>query len=392
MTKKTRPTYSLEFRLEAAQLVVDQNYSVMDAAKAMGVSKSGMEKWVRQLKQERMGSSPKATPMTPEQIEIRELKKKIDRLEEHNAIPKKGYRSLDVRLPEQFSLVEKLKQSHTVKRICEVFGLHRSSYKYWRSRPKAISPEKVKLQSLIREAHAASNGSAGARSVAEIVTAKGINLSRYRASKLMKQLGLVSCQQPKHAYKKADREHVEIPNHLARQFQVTEPNQVWCGDVTYIWTGARWAYLAVVIDLFARKAIGWAMSFSPDTSLTGKALSMAFESRGKPKGLMFHSDQGCHYTSRQYRQLLWRYQIKQSLSRRGNCWDNAPMERFFRSLKTEWVPSSGYTCFSEAKASITQYIVGYYSQVRPHQYNGGLTPSESERRFWLAYKTVAKKG
>ncbi|MCE9688673.1 DDE-type integrase/transposase/recombinase, partial [Shewanella sp. AS16] len=92
------------------------------------------------------------------------------------------------------------------------------------------------------------------------------------------------------------------------QFQVTEPNQVWCGDVTYIWTGARWAYLAVVIDLFARKAIGWAMSFSPDTSLTGKALSMAFESRGKPKGLMFHSDQGCHYTSRQYRQLLWRYQ------------------------------------------------------------------------------------
>ncbi|MCE9688425.1 integrase core domain-containing protein, partial [Shewanella sp. AS16] len=96
--------------------------------------------------------------------------------------------------------------------------------------------------------------------------------------------------------------------------------------------------------------------------------------------------------SRQYRQLLWRYQIKQSLSRRGNCWDNAPMERFFRSLKTEWVPSSGYTCFGEAKASITQYIVGYYSQVRPHQYNGGLTPSESERRFWLAYKTVAKKG
>ncbi|EPP5373390.1 DDE-type integrase/transposase/recombinase, partial [Vibrio cholerae] len=96
-------------------------------------------------------------------------------------------------------------------------------------------------------------------------------------------------------------------------------------------TGNRWMYLAVVIDLFARKVIGWAMSVSPDTRLTSKALSMAYESRGKPKGVMFHSDQGSHYTSRQYRQLLWRFQIKQSLSRRGNCWDNAPMERFFRS-------------------------------------------------------------
>ncbi len=95
-------------------------------------------------------------------------------------------------------------------------------------------------------------------------------------------------------------------------------------------------YLTVVIDLFARKVIGWAMSLSPDTQLTSKALSMAYESRGKPKGVMFHSDQGSHYTSLKYRQLLWRLQIKQSLSRRGNCWDNAPMERFFRSFKTEW--------------------------------------------------------
>ena len=271
-----------------------------------------------------------------------------------------------------------------------MFGIHRSSYKYWRSSSKDISPERIKLLSLVREAHTASNGSAGARSVADIVSAQGTSLSRYRATRLMKQLGLVSCQLPKHAYKKADREHIEIPNHLDRQFQVTKPNQIWCGDVTYVWTGNRWAYLAVVIDLFARKAIGWSMSFSPDSALTGKALSMAFESRGKPKGLMFHSDQGCHYTSRRYRQLLWRYQIKQSLSRRGNCWDNSPMERFFRSLKTEWVPAAGYRNFAEAKTSITSYIVGYYSQVRPHQYNGGLTPNESERRYWLEYKTVAK--
>ena len=120
----------------------------------------------------------------------------------------------------------------------------------------------------------------------------------------MKQLGLVSCQMPQHAYKKAAKEHAAIPNLLERQFDVVEPNQTWCGDVTYIWTGNRWAYLAVAIDLFARKPIGGAMSYSPDSELTTKALTMAFELRGRPYGVMFHSDQDSHYTSRKFRQRL----------------------------------------------------------------------------------------
>jgi putative transposase len=146
----------------------------------------------------------------------------------------------------------------------------------------------------------------------------------------------------------------------------------------------------VVMDLFARKLVGWAMSNSPDTKLAAKALSMAFESIGRPSNVMFHSDQGSTYTSMNYRQLLWRYQIKQSMSRRGNCWDNSPMELFFRSLKTEWVPTTGYRSFIEAEKSIINYIIGYYSKVRPHSYNGGLTPNESEKRYWLEYKSVAK--
>lgn len=235
-----------------------------------------------------------------------------------------------------------------------------------------------------------SNGSAGARTIADIVTNMGTTLSRYRATKVMKILGLVSRQQPKHKYRKQPLEHVEIPNHLERQFAVTGPNQVWVGDVTYIWAGSRWAYLAVVLDLFARKPVGWAMSFSPDSQLTIKALKMAYESRGVPTEVMFHSDQGTHYTSRKYRQTLWRYQIKQSLSRRGNCWDNSPMERFFRSLKTEWVPTIGYRSFAEAKQKIGDYIHGYYSRLRPHSYNGGLTPNESEKRYWNSYNDVAK--
>ena len=273
--------------------------------------------------------------------------------------------------------------------LCEVFEVHRSTYKYWLVREDNICPEQVRLNSEIRQVHNESKGSAGARSIADIITQRGAPLSRYRAGRLMKQLDLVSCQLPKHAYKKGTKEHVDIPNLLDRQFAVVEPNQVWCGDVTYIWTGNRWAYLAVVIDLFARKPIGWAMSFSPNTELTVQALTMAYERRGKPKGVMFHSDQGSHYTSRKFRQLIWRYQLTQSMSRRGNCWDNSPMERFFRSLKTEWVPTNGYRNFTEAKQHITDYIVGYYSQTRPHRYNAGLSPNESERRYWLYYKTVA---
>ncbi|MBC8954611.1 transposase OrfAB, subunit B [Xenorhabdus sp. PB62.4] len=277
---------------------------------------------------------------------------------------------------------------YPVASLCRLFGVYRSSYQAWRYRTEKPDAQRVKLKSLVREAVNESNGSAGARTIAAMVTAKGVPLGRWLAGKLMVELGLTSRQQPKHRYTRKEQEHVDIPNHLGRQFAVTEPNQVWCGDVTFIWAGHRWVYLAVVLDLFARKPIGWAMSFSPDAELTKKALEMAFESRGRPQGVLFHSDQGSHYTSKAFRQLLWRYGLKQSLSRRGNCWDNSPMERFFRSLKSEWVPEEGYSDFREAFRSITNYIIGYYSQLRPHWYNNGLTPNESERLFWENAKSV----
>ena len=263
--------------------------------------------------------------------------------------------------------------------------MHRSSYKFWRKRPKGLSAEKIKLHGDVRAAYEESNGSAGARSIADILSARGTALSRYRAGNIMRLLGLQSSQPSSPKYKKSNNEHLAVPNKLEREFNVTEPNKVWCGDVTYIWIGTRWAYLAVVLDLFSRKPVGWAMSLSPDSELTSKALTMAFESRGKPTGLMFHSDQGCHYTSRKFRQRLWRYQITQSMSRRGNCWDNAPMERFFRSLKTEWMPKYGYESFAEAKHSITDYIIGYYSQTRPHRHNNGKSPNMAEEYFWMRY-------
>ncbi len=128
------------------------------------------------------------------------------------------------------------------------------------------------------------------------------------------------------------------------------------------------------------------MSLSPDSTLTSNALKMAYESRGRPKGVMFHSDQGSHYTSRKFRQTLWKCQIKQSLSRRGNCWDNAPMERFFRSLKTEWMPTYGYRSFSQAQDHILKYLIRYYSQLRPHQHGRQVLQGE---RMSVHFSTIA---
>jgi len=275
-------------------------------------------------------------------------------------------------------------------RLCKAFDVSLSTFKYRRAVARRIDPKKLALRAMVRRAHKLSNGSAGARSIANIVTGFGVRLSRYRASRLMSELGLVSTQLPKHQYRKANQAHTDIPNLLDRQFKPSQPNQVWCGDVTYIWSGNRWAYLAVVLDLYARKPVGWAISASPDSNLTAKALAMAFESRGRPQGLLFHSDQGSHYTSLKFRQYLWRYQIKQSMSRRGNCWDNAPMERFFRSLKTEWVPNCGYHSMSEAKRMIDEYMIGYYCRLRPHQYNGGLTPNRAEELFYNSSKSAVK--
>lgn len=159
-------------------------------------------------------------------------------------------------------MIKRLKENYPVQFLCQAFDVHRSSYKYWLARSRTIKPEQVKEHALVKSIFKESHGSAGARTIASIATQRGYPLSRYRASRLMKACQLTSCQQPKHAYKRANQEHVALPNHLARQFNVTQSNQVWCGDVTVIWTGKRWSYLAVVMDLFSRKPIGWAMAIS----------------------------------------------------------------------------------------------------------------------------------
>ena len=277
------------------------------------------------------------------------------------------------------SIIAKLSQEHNnLSKLCQLFGVARSSYHYTKKRQEKNCTHRTGLKAKVVAIHTASRGAAGTRTIAGQLTRAGEKIGRYKVRALMQEANIQSKQLRKHKYKIATQEAKIAPNLLNREFNVDAPNKVWTGDVTYVWSGHEWLYLAVVIDLFARKIVGWACSKSPDSKLTSKALRNAFESRGRPKNVMFHSDQGCHYTSLEFRQILWRYQIIQSMSRRGNCWDNAPTERFFRRFKVEWMPKSGYASFDEAEGDIFQYIVNHYNSERGHSYNDYLSPIAAE--------------
>lgn len=273
-----------------------------------------------------------------------------------------------------------MKESYPIALVCEVLGVNRSSYYAALKQGQRLDLDRKRLRGRLVELHRASRGAAGARTLSQWLKAEGEQVGRYKTGRLMAEAGVVSKQPSKrHRYGTQHQARPDIPNRLARQFAVTAPNQVWCGDITYIWAGTGWVYLAVVLDLFSRRIVGWALSAKADSAVVCRALDMAYQTRGRPNGVLFHSDQGSQYGSLMFRQQLWRYQFIQSMSRRGNCWDNSPMERVFRSLKTEWIPPTGYRNLTEAQADIADYLMRYYNQVRPHSYNGYLTPMESER-------------
>lgn len=275
-------------------------------------------------------------------------------------------------------MIDELGEQEAVEVICGAFDIAPSSYYEHKQKRQVPDVERLLLRSRIKELFKASRNAAGARSLVDMMRRQGIQIGRFKVGRLMEEANLV-CKQPgPHKYKLAEVERVDIPNQLDRQFNVAESDQVWCGDISYIWTGNRWFYLAVVLDLCHRRVVGWALSSKADAELAVKALEMAFEQRGRPEGIMFHSDQGCQYASRLFRQRLWRYRMTQSMSRRGNCWDSAPMERVFRSLKTEWVPALGYGCESEAKRDLSLYLMDYYNWRRPHTFNNGLPPAIAE--------------
>lgn len=278
-------------------------------------------------------------------------------------------------------MVRRLAKNQPVRLLCELFDMSRSAF-YYHAKPQRINVERLTLIAMIKQAFYLSKQSAGARTIASIVTDwRGKKLTRYLAGKLMKANHLVSTQPVKHRYHKG-KGHVRHDNVLGQQFYADRPNQVWAGDVTYIRTKQGWRYLAVVLDLFSRNVVGFAMSTSPDSELTISALRMAYESRKCPTGVLFHSDQGSHYTSLAFEKQIKAFYMKHSMSRRGNCYDNAPTERFFRSLKSEWIMKTAYADIVDMRNDITAYILGYYRKLRPHTFNNQLTPEKKEQLFY----------
>jgi len=274
-------------------------------------------------------------------------------------------------------MINQLREHYRLGELLPAFQIARSSYYDDQRRQARVNPRRERIKAQMIEIHRASRGAAGSRTITGQLRQAGESIGRYQVRSLMKQAGVVSTQQRTHRYRIADKPSVIAPNHLNRQFTAQRPNERWCGDVTYVWSGQQWLYLAVVLDLYKRRVVGWSCSTSPDSQLTIAALRVAYESRGRPEGVLFHSDQGCHYTSREHQQHLSGYRMKPSMSRRGNCWDNAPMERVFRSFKSEWMPDAGYTSFEQAKKDIAAYF-HHYNFHRGHSYNDYLTPSAAE--------------
>lgn len=198
---------------------------------------------------------------------------------------------------ESYQLIDQLSAQEPIETVCRAFDVKRSSYYDYRRSKGQVNPLRDYLKSQVNQAFQESRSSAGTRTLRRLLAENGVQAGRFLIGRLMKELGLTSKQPGPHKYKQATAERLDIPNSLNREFTVDSPDQVWCGDITYIWAGSRWVYLAAVIDLYARRVVGWALSDRPDANLAIKALEDAYRRRGKPEGIMFHSDQGSQGTA-----------------------------------------------------------------------------------------------
>ena len=232
----------------------------------------------------------------------------------------------------------------------------------------------------------ASDRTYGARRVWRDLLADGVECGLHRIERLMRLQALRARPRRRRLPKdEADRQLSVVPsNILDRQFEADRPNQKWIADFTYIWTAEGWLYVSAVIDLFSRRVVGWSMSAGMTAQLVADALLMAVWRRGKPDALLHHSDQGSQYTSLQFQQLMAESGIICSMSRSGNVWDNAAMESFFSSLKTERTARKNYRTRNEARADVFDYIERFYNATRRHSTIGYISPVEFERKLGLA--------
>jgi transposase InsO family protein len=257
----------------------------------------------------------------------------------------------------------------------------RSGYYAWRRRvPSRRQLETVRLDIEIKAVYQAHKGRPGSPKIASELRERGIKVSRNRVASRMREMGLKSRTRRKFRVTTNSRHKYPVAaNLLQRDFRSDHPNRVWVSDITYVWTREGWLYLTVFIDLFSRSVVGWSVSASLGHEMVVKALKRAVRRRQPPKGLIIHSDRGVQYASSDFRQALNFHGFVQSMSRKGDCWDNAVAESFFKTIKTELIYQNTFFTRDQAKKDIFEYIESYYNGIRKHSTLGYKTPIQYER-------------
>ncbi len=274
-----------------------------------------------------------------------------------------------------------------MKMLCRLMGVSRSGFYDWlRNQEREPDPEHEEKLGWVKEVAEASDHTYGSRRMSKALQALGYPVGRHQARSLMREAGVwVRYRRRYRVTTDSNHRQPVFPNRLERDFEAKAPNQVWAGDITYVWTREGWLYLAVIIDLYSRKVVGWSMGRHLTSSLVCTALTMAWWSRRPQKGqLIHHSDRGVQYASRAFRKLLETHGIEGSMSRKGDCWDNAVVESFFGSLKSERIHWRSYQSREEARDDIVEYITMHYNSRRLHSYLDYQSPDQFERNGQLA--------
>ena len=266
--------------------------------------------------------------------------------------------------------------------MCDVLEVSSSGYYAWRGRPESRrSREDRKLKAIIRSVFEESRQTYGSPRIHDELRDRDIRCGRKRVARLMKEDQLT----PKKARRfrrttVAEPDHPKAPNVLGREFSVNAPDTAWVGDITYLWTQEGWLYLAVLLDLFSRRVVGWSVRPHLGQELAIAALDRALYERDVPEGLLHHSDRGCQYTSNEYQKKLKGNHLTVSMSRKGDCWDNAVAESFFATLKVELGDS--FSSRQAAHDALFDYIEVFYNRQRRHTSIGSISPAEAEARFF----------
>ncbi|TRW95638.1 IS3 family transposase [Paracoccus sp. M683] len=380
-----RRKFTKEFKFEAVKLVTERGVAVAQAARDLDLAESVLRRWMREAAAAPVTAFPGNGQQRAELAEIAVLKKEVAKLKAERDILKKGRGILREGSDLRFAFITKHRHIWPVSWLCEVLEVSRSGFHAWLNRPlsdRAILD--AKLVTAIDTSFKASDRTYGARRVWHDVLEEGLICGLHRIERLMRQNALKA--RPKRRRKPQDdgERSVIADNVLDRDFEADRPNQKWLADFTYIWTAQGWLYVAVVLDLFSRRVVGWSMKAERDATLVMDALMMAVWRRGKADALLHHSDQGSQYTSEQFQRLLADNGITCSMSRAGNVWDNSAMESFFSSLKIERTNRKVYRTRDEARADVFDYIELFYNPRRRHSKLGYISPMEFEARAMLA--------